>query len=80
MARPGDGDELQVLRNLPVGLLLGGDVFLEEMADACGEFFVRALEQQARGAEAVAVRIEPRYDDIESALATIAGHGLAGAA
>ena len=80
LAGSGGRGELQVLGNLPVGLLLGGDVFLEEMADAAGEFFVGTLEEQARGAESVAVRIEARYDDVEAALAAIARDGLAGAA
>ena len=50
------------------------------MADAAGEFFVGTLEEQARRAESVAVRIEAGHDDVETALAAVAGDGLAGAA
>jgi hypothetical protein len=42
------------------------------MADASGEFLVRALEKESRRPEAVAVRVQARYDDVEAALATVA--------
>ena len=79
LLRAGRGVEAQRGGDLPIGFRGGLEFLLEQVLDAHRELVVGALEQQARGAQAVALVVEAGHDDVEAAVGPVSVDGLAGA-
>ena len=76
---PGSRVEAQLIGDLPIGLRGGREFLFEEVAHPVREFVVDALEEQAGRAEAVAIGVEARNDDVKAPVGAVAVDAFPGA-